>query len=137
MLIIYHQGTEIFLTGRSLFSAKRVFCDPHVICMWFTPKMKLIPSSGPNTTKSKDTGGMCMDNVHKKFGEKIGSLVCIWGFILWGRSVHSYIGGYVREDVVNYIVTPCYLYYVHTFLSELTHLIDWFVSIDGSAVLNW
>ena len=89
--------------------------------------------SGPSTTKSKDTGGMCMDNVHKKFGEKIGSLVCIWGFNLWGQS----IGGYVLKDIVKYIFTPCYLYYVHTFLSELTHLIDWFVSTDGSAVLNW
>jgi hypothetical protein len=45
MLIIYRQGKEKVLTGRTSFSAKHVFCDPHVICicMQFTLKMKLFP----------------------------------------------------------------------------------------------
>ena len=52
-------------------------------------------------------------------------------------SIHSYIGVYVLKYLMKYIVIPSYLYYVHTFFTELTHLIDLFIPYHKSNSHIW
>jgi hypothetical protein len=65
---------------------------------------------------------MDMGDDHKSFVKNW--VLGVHGAHYQAGSVNSYIDGYVLKCVVKYIVIPCYLYYLHTFLSELTHLID-------------
>jgi hypothetical protein len=43
--------------------------------------------SEPSTTKSRYIEGMGTGDVHKKFGKKFGSLVCIWCVVVLSQSI--------------------------------------------------